>query len=80
MSERTLRRRLAAAGLPFQQLLDDVRASLASAMLAGAITLPVEEIAVRLGYAGATSFIHAHRRWTGHTPRARSTRRSAPVT
>ena len=70
MSERTLRRRLAAEGLHFQHLLDDVRASLATAMLAGAGTLPVEEIALRLGYAGATSFIHAHRRWTGRTPRA----------
>ncbi|HET9420777.1 MAG TPA: helix-turn-helix transcriptional regulator, partial [Nocardioides sp.] len=80
MSERTLRRRLAAEGLRFQQLLDDVRASLATAMLAGAGTLPVEEVALRLGYSGATSFIHAHRRWTGRTPRARSTRRSVPVT
>ncbi|HET9420447.1 MAG TPA: AraC family transcriptional regulator ligand-binding domain-containing protein, partial [Nocardioides sp.] len=54
MSERTLRRRLAAEGLRFQQLLDDVRASLATAMLAGAGTLPVEEVALRLGYSGAT--------------------------
>jgi len=69
LSERTLRRRLAAEGLRFQPLLDDVRRSLAEAMLAGPSTLPVEEIAVRLGYAGATSFIHAHRRWTGSTPR-----------
>jgi AraC-like DNA-binding protein len=76
MSERTLRRRLAAEGLRFQQLLDDVRASLASAMLAGAGSLPVEEVALRLGYSGATSFIHAHRRWTGRTPRAGSTPRS----
>jgi AraC-like DNA-binding protein len=80
MSERTLRRRLAAEGLGFQQLVDDVRASLAEALLAGSATLPVEEVALRLGYSGATSFIHAHRRWTGRTPRAGSTRRSAPVT
>jgi AraC-like DNA-binding protein len=74
LSERTLRRRLAAEGHSFQRLLDDVRESLARAMLTGPSTLPVEEIALRLGYSGATSFIHAHRRWTGSTPR------SVPVT
>lgn len=81
MSERTLRRRLATEGRSFQRLLDDVRESLALAMLAGPGTLPVEEVAVRLGYAGATSFIHAHRRWTGRTPRAgKSAPRPVPVT
>lgn len=70
LSERTLRRRLAADGTGFQQLLDEVRESLAAALLGGSSTLPVEEVAVRLGYSGATSFIHAHRRWTGRTPRA----------
>ena len=28
-----------------------------------------EAVSRMLGYAGATSFIHAHRRWTGTTPR-----------
>lgn len=79
MSERTLRRRLAADGLGFQQLLDEVRQPLAAALLAGS-SLPVHEIALRLGYSGATSFIAAHRRWTGHTPRAATTPRSALVT
>ncbi len=72
MSERTLRRRLAEEGLGYQQLLDEVREPLAAAMLAGS-SLPVQEIALRLGYSGATSFIAAHRRWTGRTPRAGST-------
>lgn len=74
MSERTLRRRLAVDGLGFQQLLDEVRAPLAAAMLSGS-TLPVQDIALRLGYSGATSFIAAHRRWTGRTPRSRPSTR-----
>lgn len=69
MSERTLRRRLAAEGVGFQTLLDEVREPLARQLLTGS-SLPVAEIAQRLGYSGATAFIAAHRRWTGRTPRA----------
>lgn len=68
LSERTLRRRLADAGATYQGLLDEVRSSLARELLAAG--LPVEEVASRLGYAEASSFIHAHRRWTGLTPAA----------
>jgi len=69
MSERTLRRRLAAEGVRFQQLLDEVREPLARALLTRT-SLPVAEVGRRLGYSGATTFIAAYRRWTGHTPRA----------
>jgi AraC-like DNA-binding protein len=71
VSERTLRRRLAADGTSYQRLLDEVRASLADELI-GTGRLSVEEIAVRLGYAEASSFIAAHRRWTGETPGARA--------
>lgn len=67
-SERTLRRRLAAEDVAYQALLDDVRSELARALLAPPLALPVHEVARRLGYAEATPFIRAHRRWTGRTP------------
>jgi AraC-like DNA-binding protein len=69
VSERTLRRRLAAEGAGFQALLDEVRASLSARLLATG-GLSVAEVAERLGYAEAASFIHAHRRWLGATPGA----------
>ncbi|GAA1793251.1 AraC family transcriptional regulator [Nocardioides hankookensis] len=76
VSERTLRRRLAADGTSYQQLLDEVRGSMAEELI-GTGRLSVEEVGLRLGYAEATSFIAAHRRWTGETPGARARRRDA---
>lgn len=73
VSERTLRRRLAADGTGYQRLLDEVRGSLAEELL-GTGRFSVEEVALRLGYAEASSFIAAHRRWTGETPGARTIR------
>ncbi|WP_028642327.1 helix-turn-helix transcriptional regulator [Nocardioides sp. URHA0020] len=73
MSERTVRRRLAADGTSYQHLLDEVRASMAEELL-GTGRLSVEEVGLRLGYAEASSFIAAHRRWTGETPGARGRR------
>lgn len=67
LSERTLRRRLAEEGTSFQALLDEVRDSLAGEMLATG-RMPVEDVALRLGYAEASSFIHAFKRWRGTTP------------
>lgn len=69
LSERTLRRRLSAAGTSYSELLDEVRATLAAELLDSQLT--VDDVALRLGYAEASSFIHAHRRWTGRTPRQR---------
>ncbi|RNL78841.1 AraC family transcriptional regulator [Nocardioides marmorisolisilvae] len=70
LSDRTLRRRLAADGTSFQVLLDQVRSALAGQLL-GSGALSVEEVAHRLGYAEASSFIAAHRRWHGSTPTGR---------
>lgn len=69
LSPRTLRRRLAAEGVGYKTLVDEVRASLAVEMLASA-GLSVEDTAIRLGYAESASFIHAYRRWNGVTPSA----------
>lgn len=67
VSSRTLRRHLSDEGTSFQRLLDDVRLELARRMLATGL-LSVEDVALRLGYAEASSFIHAFRRLTGDTP------------
>ncbi|MCX6395600.1 MAG: AraC family transcriptional regulator ligand-binding domain-containing protein [Propionibacteriales bacterium] len=71
LGERTLRRRLAADGTSFQVLLDELRVSLAEGLLATG-SLSVTEVAHRLGYAEAASFIHAHRRWHGCPPKSRA--------
>ncbi|MFE3543830.1 AraC family transcriptional regulator [Nocardia sp. NPDC059177] len=68
-SPRTLRRRLAEAGTGFRALVDEVRCTLAEEMLTGT-PLSVDDIALRLGYAEATPFIHAFKRWNGTTPSA----------
>ena len=73
LSERSLRRRLADAGTSYRQLVDEVRSALAGELL-GSGRLRVGDVAARLGYAEATSFIAAHRRWTGRSPRASDTR------
>ncbi|WP_134741805.1 AraC family transcriptional regulator [Nocardioides sp. 503] len=63
LSERQLRRRLAEEGVGYRQLLDEVRSSLARALHAGRATMPVAEVAARLGYADAAAYLHARRRW-----------------
>jgi AraC-like DNA-binding protein len=69
LSTRTVRRHLAAEGVSYRSLLDEVREQLAGDLLRnGALT--VEEVAQRLGYAETASFTHAFRRWTGVGPRA----------
>lgn len=69
VSTRTLHRRLAMEGTSYRRLLDEARHILALEML-GTAGLSVEQVAVRLGYADATAFIRAFRRWTGGTPGA----------
>ncbi|QLY30584.1 AraC family transcriptional regulator [Nocardia huaxiensis] len=69
LSPRTLRRHLDAAGTSYRALLDEVRRTLAEEMLT-ATPLSVDDIAIRLGYAEATPFIHAFKRWTSTTPAA----------
>jgi AraC-like DNA-binding protein len=69
LSTRTLRRRLTEAGTSYRALVDEVRHTLAEELLDTGV-LSVEDVAYRLGYAEASSFIHAFKRWTGMTPAA----------
>lgn len=79
---RTLNRRLVAAGTTFQQVRDEVLHAKALQLL-GTTSMPVVAMATALGYADATAFIRAFRRWTGHTPaqwrRAAARRGPAPA-
>lgn len=62
MTSRTLRRRLESEDTSFRALLDELRQTLAEELLVTA-GLKVEEVAARLGYSDAVSFLHARRRW-----------------
>lgn len=69
VSERTLARRwLAELALPFGEWRERLRITAAIALLDEG--LAVRELADRLGYAGASSFIAMFRRQTGRTPAA----------
>jgi AraC-like DNA-binding protein len=68
MSQRTLARHLAAEGLSFSKVLDELRADLARRHL-GDADLSISEIAWLLGYQEVSAFTHAFKRWTGLTPR-----------
>jgi AraC-like DNA-binding protein len=65
MSERSLRRRLQAAGTSFGRLAAKTRLSLAQSYLK---ILPVAEVAALLGYHDASTFRRAYQRWRGETP------------
>lgn len=67
MSASTLRRRLAEEGQTWQGLKDSVRKELAINWLAEA-EIPFSDIAERLGFADASSFYKAFRKWTGASP------------
>lgn len=67
MSERSLRRALKAEHTSYRSILEQVRREKAGELLKDA-RLPVEEIALRLGYSEPAAFIHAFKRWTGKSP------------
>jgi AraC-like DNA-binding protein len=68
MSERTLARRLATEGVTFMEVLQQLKANLASRYLEDA-AMPISRAAWLLGFRDASSFSHAFRRWTGKSPR-----------
>lgn len=68
MHERTLQRRLKAEDTSFEVIRDDVRRELAQAHLAQR-SVPLSHIAEMLGYAEASAFTRACRRWFGAAPR-----------
>lgn len=67
ISPRTMQRRLAALGVSFTQLIDDVRRETARELVADQ-TMPLTEVALLLGYADQSAFNHAFRRWFDDTP------------
>jgi AraC-like DNA-binding protein len=69
LSQRTLARRLAAEGLTFGKILDEMRADLAQRHVRDS-AYSISQIAWLLGYQEASAFTHAFKRWTGTTPRA----------
>lgn len=68
MTERTMHRRLSDEGVSYRQLLDETRRNLAAEYLAHS-TLPLAQVAVRLGFAEPGSFTRAYKRWYGTAPR-----------
>ncbi|MEV6773739.1 AraC family transcriptional regulator [Nocardia sp. NPDC051030] len=73
MSPRTLSRRLNEEGTSFRALLDEVRQMLSEELL-NHTDMTTEQVAARLGYAEAASFIRAFRRWKGCPPQEYRTR------
>jgi AraC-like DNA-binding protein len=69
MSLRILHRRLGEEKVGCQQLLDEVRSSMAIEYLQNTL-MPVEEICHRIGFTDASSLRKALRRWTGNPARA----------
>jgi AraC-like DNA-binding protein len=67
ISSRTLARRLAAEGLSFASVLEEMRRELALRYLEDA-KLSISQVAWLLGFQEAGAFTHAFRRWTGQTP------------
>jgi AraC-like DNA-binding protein len=69
LSPRTLKRRLAAEGASFSDVVEHERRERALLLLA-APDLPLDAVAERLGYSDVANFTRAFRRWTGTTPGA----------
>ncbi len=67
LSVRSLQRRLEEQGLTFQQVLDEMRESLATVYL-GNPSMAIAEAAYLLGYSDASAFSRAFKRWYQVTP------------
>jgi AraC-like DNA-binding protein len=67
MSERTLSRKLTQERTTFDEIVDQLRRSLALQYIKD-LSISLSQIAWLLGYEGSTSFNHAFVRWTGRSP------------
>jgi AraC-like DNA-binding protein len=76
VSQRTLARRLAAEGVTYSDVLEDLRSNLAQRYLADD-ALTISQIAWLLGYQEVSAFTHAFKRWIGMTPREARARTSS---
>jgi AraC-like DNA-binding protein len=78
MSGRTLQRRLAAEGVSYQELLEDVRKEAAGRYISES-RLAIGEVAYLVGYSEPAPFHRAFKRWYGMTPDVfRQKRREGP--
>ena len=77
-SERTLTRRLADENTTYEEVVDQLRRSLALQYIKEP-TLSLSQIAWLLGYEGSSSFHHAFVRWTGRSPSATRNEKRLPV-
>lgn len=77
-SERTLTRKLADEGTTYEQVLDQLRQSLALQYIKEQ-GVSLSQIAWLLGYEGASSFSHAFVRWTGRSPSATRNEKQLPA-
>jgi AraC-like DNA-binding protein len=68
ISVRTLKRQLKREGTNFRSLVSETRESMAEELLRTE-RLSIDQIADRLGYSEASSFVHAFTRWKGTAPR-----------
>jgi AraC-like DNA-binding protein len=66
-SERALTRKLADEGTTYEQVVDQLKQSMAREYI-NERSLSLSQIAWLLGYEGSASFNHAFRRWTGRSP------------
>jgi AraC-like DNA-binding protein len=78
MSTRTLARRLAVQETTYEEVIDQLRCSLALQHLKDP-GMSLSQIAWQLGYEESTSFNHAFRRWTGRSPSEVRKRKSLPA-
>ena len=69
VSTRTLKRRLAAQGVTYSDVLEEQRREKALLLLRSP-SLSLDEIAEQLGYSDTSNFRRAFRRWTGVSPAA----------
>lgn len=67
MSDRSLRRKLAAAGSSYQKLVDQVRCQMAIKMILSD-NMHVEDIAELMGYSDVSHFRQSFKHWLGYPP------------
>ena len=67
LSLRTLHRRLAAEGQSYQEILSNLRRSVAIEFLENT-RLQIDQVAERIGFSDAVSFRKAFKKWTGCSP------------
>src|SRR5215467_4084680 len=67
MSLRSFHRRLADEKLSYQSIVDEMRRSLATELLENT-HMGIDQVVERVGFADATSFRKAFKKWTNHAP------------